>query len=264
MVTLSICSGEIYFVGLGLCEKHITLEAAELLRRADRVFFEGYTSFYHPDVIDALNRIGVSGENVVVLSRRDLEDKSGEVLLREVLNGKKVALSTIGDPFIATTHSVLKTMFQKKGCRVKYVPSVNILSYSISSTGLFAYKFGESATIVYPRDGILSTYPYIVMAENLKRGLHTFFFLDIDEERGPLNAKEAVKLLLEAEKIEGRRAFSEEREVIVVERAAWPDERIILARAGELLDEDLNPPHSLIVPGNLHFVEKDSIEVFRI
>lgn len=257
------CNGEVYFVGIGLQEGHITAEAAISLKKADKVFFEGYTSFYYPDPLIAIERIGVPKEKIEVLSRRDLEEGSGEAILREALNGRRVALAVIGDPFIATTHSALRTSFQKKGCKVKFIPSVNIFSYSISATGLFPYKFGESATVVYPRDGILSTYPYLVMAENLRRGLHTFFFLDIDEKMGPLDARKAIQLLLEAEKIEKKDVFSEEKEVIVIERAAWPDERIFFLKAGEILKKDLNPPHSLIVPGILHFVERESIEVFR-
>jgi len=260
---LSGCPGKVVFVGLGLQEGHITREAAEKLRKAEKVFYEGYTSFYYPDVAEALERIGVERERIVKLSRKDLEDRSGEALMREAAEGKTVALATVGDPFIATTHSALRTSFLRMGCRVEYVPSVNVFSYSVSATGLFPYKFGESATIVYPRDGIFSTYPYLVMAENLKRGLHTFFFLDIDERLGPLNARDAVRLLIEAEEREGMGAFNEDREVIVIERAAWPDERIILAEASAIMEKDLRPPHSLIVPGKLHFAERDSIEVFR-
>jgi diphthine synthase len=263
LVHLQKCDGEIFFVGLGLMEKHITAEAAEALRAADEIYVEGYTSFYYPDVYTSLKNLGIPEEKIKNVSRRDLEDNSGEELLRHASMGNKVALATVGDPFIATTHLALRLRFERYGCRVRYMPSVNIFSYSISKTGLFSYKFGESATVVYPRDGILSTYPYLVLEENLKRGLHTFFFLDIDEKFGPLNAAEAVKLLLRIESEERRGAFTEGTDVIIVERASWPDERIILTSAGKAKEKRLNPPHSLIVPGKLHFMEKESIEVFR-
>ncbi|MEM0021357.1 MAG: diphthine synthase [Fervidicoccaceae archaeon] len=260
---MSRCIGRIAFIGLGLQEGHITLRAAEALREADLVYLEEYTSFYYPEPILALEKIGVRREKIFRLSRKDLEESSGEKILKEALVGKAVALAVIGDPYIATTHLALKLHFMQRGCQVEYIPSVNIFSYSVSATGLFQYKFGESATIVYPKDGIISIYPYLVLEENRRRGLHTFFFLDIDEKLGPLSAAEAIKLLMQAEGIEKRKAFSEDIEVVVVERASWPDERIIAGRAGELMEMHFNPPDSLIVPGKLHFMEKEALEVYR-
>lgn len=257
-------TGILAFVGFGLSKFQITSEASATLKDADVVFYETYTSFYYPDIREAIEELGVRKCNVIGLNRKDLEEDGGKIVFDELEKGRKVAFVVAGDPFFATTHTALKIEALKKGYRVRYVPGINIYSYAVSASGLFNYKFGESATIVYKRNGILFTYPYVVLSENLKRGLHTFFYLDIDPKLGPLTSSEALEILLEIEKNEKHGIISKDRKVLVLERLGWPDERLYYAPISWFLKRELNPPHSLIIPGKLHFVEKEAIEVFSV
>ncbi len=256
--------GRLVFVGLGLSMDHLTKHAERVLKEADTVFVEGYTSYYHPGIQEVFTRI-LSLRNVLFIERSDLEEESGRIIWERLEKGETVALAVIGDPFIATTHVTLKIDALRKGYSVEYVPGINIFSYSIAKTGLFNYKFGPSATIVYPRDGILSEHPYNILLFNRKGGYHTFFFLDLDQIMGPLDAREAIRILLRIEEQRKERLLDNNKRVIVLERLGWPDERIMYVKIRDLLDmKNLKPPHSIIIPENLHFMEEEALEVYKI
>ncbi|HEW63743.1 diphthine synthase [Fervidicoccus fontis] len=263
-ITNGKCLGELSFVGLGLSLSHISIEGIKKLKSSDFIFLEGYTSFYFPEINAAMKVIGIKSDRFKIISRRDIEEKSGQEIIDLLLKGKNISMAVIGDPFIATTHLSLKNYAKEKGCKVNYIPGINIFSYAMSATGLFNYKFGPSATIVYKREGILSVYPYLVLSGNLSRGLHTFFFLDIDAERGPLNASEAIKLLIEMEKEERLGIITPETKIVVLERLGWPDEKIYYGKISLLYNMRFNPPNSIIIPGKLHFMEEQSLEAFSI
>jgi diphthine synthase len=254
----------LYFVGLGLSMDHITKKALNVLQNSDKVFVEHYTSFYYPDLHVVFSE-HVRTKKTVFVSRKTLEDEAGKILWESLEKGENVSLAVIGDPFIATTHIALRNSAIKRGYKTSYVPGVNIYSYSISRTGLFNYKFGASSTIVYPWGNIVSTYPYKVLVENYQRGLHTFFYLDISEEKGPMNAADALKTLIDIEKREKKNVVRDDSRVVVIQHAGWPDERIVYGSIRDIIaDEKMSPPHAIIFPGKLHFVEKEALEALEI
>ena len=97
---------ELVFVGLGLNdEKGISIKGLEETKTADYVFIELYTSLM-PEF--SLQRFEVlCGKKVHVISRRELEEENGVVIIEAAKKGKAVFLVP-GDPFITTTHVTLR------------------------------------------------------------------------------------------------------------------------------------------------------------
>ena len=258
-----VCRGVLYFVGIGLSSRHITREAEHALREADVIFLDTYTSFYEDDpyvLIKAMN----NNATILKASRSDLEEHAVDKVLRKVLEGLRVAIVSIGDPFIATTHNALRADAAKLGCRSRYVPGINVYSYAISVTGLFNYKFGASATIVYPHEpgGEPPSHPYEVLGVNKKAGYHTFFFLDISPDRGPMKPNEAVSILLYLEEKYSKGFIDTEERLLILEKLGHSGERVHLLSAHRVVGRKWNnPPYSIIVPGQLNPVEKEVIEV---
>ena len=243
--------GELVFVGLGLHPRQVTLEGLEALKTSDRIYVELYTSYYE-GFLEELKRL--LGVEINVLSRRELEEEGGRKLFADVKRGLKVALASIGDPFIATTHRALLLEALRRGVKVRIIHGVSIMSVAASASGLFAYKFGRSATVVYPKEGILYTYPYYVIEENKSRGLHTLLLLEMDPERGVfMTANDAMRILLDVERAEGKGVFTEETLVVVLARAGTPTGKVYVGKVGRLISRDFGPPpHSIVVPGTLH------------
>jgi len=253
----------LYFIGIGLYDlKDLTLRGLEVLKEVDKVFIERYTNLTPSLNLKLLKRI-CRGE-VVELTRRELEEESGEVLLREA-KISKVALLSPGDPFIATTHISLRLEAERRGIKTEVIHAPSIISVAISASGLQAYKFGKVVTVVFPREGYLSETPYDVLRDNLVRGLHTLLLLEISIEEGKfMTVNEAIELLLKLERRRGEGIISEETLGVGLARLGSPTQSIKAGSFGRLLREDLGPPpHSLIVPGYLHPLEEEALKVLH-
>jgi diphthine synthase len=93
---------ELVFVGLGLDdEKGISLKGLEEMKAAREVFIELYTNLMPNFSIK--NFENITGKQIRVLLRHNLEEENGALILNAAENGKTVFLIP-GDPFIATTH----------------------------------------------------------------------------------------------------------------------------------------------------------------
>jgi len=252
------------FVGLGLKLKDITLEALEILRNADIVFLDTYTSI-SPD-INVSSLSSLVGKRIIPLGRRDVEEKNAEKIFGELVRGRNVAFAVIGDPFIATTHMALLLEAIKRNVEVKVVHGLTIYSVAISYSGLMVYKFSRCATIVYPKEGIFYDYFYDVIKENLKLGLHTLLLLELDvDNKVFMTANDALKLMLEAEERRKEGVISKEMKVLVIARAGFPTQKYVYGKIASLIKENFGPPpHTIIVPGKLHYIEEDALKRFLI
>jgi diphthine synthase len=131
---------------------------------------------------------------------------------------------------------------------------------------LHNYKFGRSATVAKPEAGFFPETPYDVIKENLSRGLHTLLFLDIKAEEGyMMSAKEALEILLTIEKKRGEGVIGRDTLAIVVSAAGAPDAKVTAGKIKELLKAELGAlPHTLIIPGELHFLEEEYLREFAL
>jgi diphthine synthase len=203
----------------------------------------------------------ISGKKPIVLSRKDLEEKNGEALLKAARQGKTVLLVP-GDPLIATTHIALRLEAEKHGIRTRVVHAASIISAAIGLSGLHNYKFGKSVTISFPEN--FSETPYEVIAQNRKLGLHTLCLLDIKmEENRCLSIREGLELLLKIETKRREKAMTMNMFAVGIARAGSHDPIVKAGSVSELLGYDFGmPPQCLIFPGNLHFMEAEALIAF--
>ena len=250
--------GELVFVGLGLNDDlGISLRALEETKSADHIFIELYTSLL-PDF--SVNRFTeLTGKTPKKVTRKELEDENGELILNAAQSGK-TALLVPGDPLIATTHVALRIAAEKRKIRTRIIHGASILSAAIGLSGLHNYKFGKSVTIPFPHE-TPSTTPYQIITENKKRDLHTLCLLDIrPEEKKYLTINEGLKELIRVEKVKNERTIDDEALAVGVARAGSIQPRVKAGSVKELLDYDFGPPpHTLIFPGRLHFMEVDAL-----
>ncbi len=251
--------GEIAFVGLGLFdEKDMSLRSLEEIKNADIVFAEFYTSLMPNLSVKKLE--GLIGKKVNVVSRRVLEEESGQPLLEEAKKGK-VAFLVPGDPLMATTHVDLRIRAEKQGIKTRVIHGASIISAAIGLSGLQNYKFGKSVTIPFPQENVISETPYKIILENQVMGLHTLCLLDIKtEEKRYMAIKEGLELLLAIEKGKKKHVATLNTLVVGIARAGSPTPIVKAGYLGELIDYDFDgSPHTLIFPSRLHFMEAEAL-----
>lgn len=253
--------GEIVFVGLGLNdEKGISLRGLEEAKTADKVFIELYTSLL-PDL--SLKRLeAFCGKQLHVLSRKELEEKNGEAILK-VAEKEKTVLLVPGDPLIATTHVTLRLEAEKRKIQTRIIHGASVLSAIMGLSGLHNYKFGKTVTIPFP-DETPSDTPYQVISQNQSLGLHTLCLLDIKtEEKRYLSIRDALDSLLNVEAKKRKKIVTQETLALGVARAGSNRPVVKANFVKELQNYDFgNPPYSLVFPGKLHFMEAEALICF--
>ena len=251
---------ELFFIGLGLNdETGISLRGLEVTRNTDIVFMELYTNLL-PDF--SLQKFeNMIGKKIHSLSRRNLEEEDGKVVLDAAEKGNAVLLVP-GDPFVATTHISIRIAAEKRGIKTHIVHGASAVSAVIGACGLHNYKFGKTVTVPFPENA--SETPYNVIAQNKAGGLHTLCLLDLkaDDQRF-LSVNEAVHALLAIEEKRHKNVVTTGTLVIGTARVGSVLPVLKADWAGQLLGYDFGgPPQSLIVPGELHFMEAEALIQF--
>jgi len=251
--------GELVFVGLGLFnELDISLRGLEEVRKADTVFAELYTSLMSGLSIQKLQKL--VKKKISVVSRQVLEEEEGKRILQEAEKGKTVFLVP-GDPLIATTHVDLRIRAEKMGIRTRVIHGASIVSAVIGLSGLQNYKYGRSVTVPFPEKGFIPETPYTVIQVNQRMGLHTLCFLDIRaEEKRYMTVKEGLESLLAIEKRKENRVITPDTLVVGIARAGSEKPTVKAGFIGDVLNYDFGaPPHTLVFPGRLHFMEAEAL-----
>lgn len=248
----------LYLIGIGLSdEKDISVRGLELVKRCDKIYLENYTSVLECDVSKLVKFYGKK----IVLANREMVE-SGEEIIKEALK-KDVALLIVGSPLMATTHTSLVLEAGKLGVLVKVVNNASVFD-AVGITGLQLYKFGQIASIPFFEEFIELETPYTILKENMKIGLHTLFLLDLNpsSERF-MTVNDSIEILLKIEKREKRGVFSEDSLCIGCARLGSDDFMVKVGKAKELMGFDFGkPPHCLIIPGKMHFMEEEVLERF--
>ena len=251
--------GELVFIGLGLHdEKGLTLRGLEEARSADVVYAELYTSVLSGASLVAVEKL--LGKEVRTLTRRDVEDG------QEILNAaaiRKVAFLVPGDPMAATTHVDLRLRAAATKIPARIVHGVSILTAAAGALGLQAYKFGRTTTVPFPAPGFAPTSPLEAILENRRAGVHSLVLLDLREDGTFLEPRDAIASLLRMAFDLGTPDFGPRTLACVLSRVGAPDVRAVAGPIAEFTQRDLGPPpHCLVIPGTLHFLEKEALVAF--
>jgi diphthine synthase len=242
------------FIGLGLNdERGMTIEALEEARSSSSIFAEFYTNIM-PGL--DLKRLEVLlRKKILVLDRSQLEDENGRQIIEAAGKGS-VAFLVPGDPMVATTHVSIRLELARKGISSRIIHSPSVSSAVSGATGLQSYKFGRTVTM--PQESGVPGSVVEGIMDNRKRGLHSLVLLDVKSAQSkPLTVSEAAAKLVAAE------ALFEDRLGVGVARIGSKDQLVLARRLGKLRGEEFGRiPHSLVIPGKLHFMEVESLKVF--
>lgn len=252
----------LYFIGLGLNdEKDISLKGLETIKECDEVYLEYYTCILHTTV----KKMQELYQKEIILANREMvEQKADETILKDAKK-KKVAFLVIGDALSATTHHDLLLRAKEKKIKTLIIPNASVFS-AIGLVGLQLYKFGRTSSITFYQDNFKVITPYNNLKENLKNGLHSLFLLDIKVDEGRfMTIPQAIEELLRMEKEENKKIFTKDTLCIGVARLGSEKPIIKYGKAKDLLKENFGAPlHSLIIPGNMHFMEEDYLDQFKV
>ena len=250
----------LYFIGIGLNdEKDISVKGLELVKKADFVYLENYTSKINTNIKYLEELYGKK----IILADRKLVEMDAEKTILEQAKTKEVAFLIVGDVFSATTHMDLYLRAKKMVIPTKIVHNASVLT-AVGITGLQLYKFGKTVSIPFENENV--EVPYDVLKQNQKNNLHTLFILDLKEDSNDsLSVNDAVRYLLKVELRRGERVFADGILCVGCTKLGSLDQIIKAGKASELLKENFkNGMHCLIVPAkNLHFMEEEALKIYR-
>jgi diphthine synthase len=244
----------LWFVGLGIGGLDaLSDKARKVISESDIVYFEQFTSPMSENETKFLQQI-TKGQ--FKLAPRWLVEDGKEIL--ESAKNNTVALLSYGDPYIATTHIELRVRAITDNIKTDTIHASSAITSLVGECGLHFYKVGKTVTIM---SGIPSSTAYYTIFENLKLGNHTIVLLEWNQNKNFfLDPKEAIQSLLDQEKEQARKVFSGETYGIVASRIGQSDQKIVAGKFSSLNQDFGAPPHTIIIPGMMHFTESDALK----
>ena len=247
----------LWFVGLGISgTRSIPIEVVKIIQKADFVYLESFTSpIYKQQEEEIKNMVNGSFK---IAKRWLVED--GQEILKASKNSTAVLLS-YGDPYMATTHIELRTRAELENIETKTIHSASVITSMIGEAGLQFYKVGRVVTIMNEKKSTIT--PYTAIFKNLTQGLHSVILLEYNHDKKYfLDPKNAISDLLDIENAQKKNALDNDTFAIIASRIGFETQKIISGKFSNLLKTDFGePPHSIIIPGKLHFTESDAINV---
>jgi len=232
-------------------EKDISLKGIDICKKAQFVYVETYTANWGGD----LNRLeNIIGHEIRVLKRGDLEEGAKKIIADAKDKEKNVVILVPGDPLVATTHMSIIMDAIEMGIKYSIIHSSSIYS-AIAECGLNVYNFGRTATVVSYSDKYKPVSFYEIIKENKDRGLHTLMLLDIK-----MSVQEGLGTLMEIEKEKMIGAIKPDDKIILASMLGSKKQEVKYGRIDELEKESFPSPAVIIIPGNVHFLEKEFIE----
>ncbi len=244
-------------VGLGLGgPESLTQDGIAVIREASALFAEGYTSPLAPETLAWIEQ---EAGSVRLLSREEVEQP--KVLLAAAHDSETVLLVG-GDPLSATTHVSLRLQCREAGVECHVVHNASVLTAVAGELGLQHYRFGPVATLVLPEGNYKPLSPTKQVLQNLELGFHSLVLLDIradDSAKEPrlMTVHEGAVLLRDG-------GVLPEALACAAARVGRSDQKLWAGSLGEMPQADLGQtPHSLVIPGKLHFVEEEALATLR-
>ena len=246
----------LWFVGLGISgSRSVPNEAVKILSNADIVYLEQFTS---PISKTELAKIKKMSQGQFKIVKRWLVEDGSEILRNAKKNN--VVLLSYGDPYVATTHTELRTRAAEERIATRSIHASSSLTSIIGECGLHFYKIGRIATVM--SDAKSLTTPYYVTYKNIIEGNHTVLLLEYNQDSNFfLDPKEALDGLIQTEQGQRRNVISPATFAIIASRIGLKDQTIWSGKVSSLMKTDFGtPPHAMIIPGRLHFTEADALK----
>ena len=223
---------KVYFIGAGPGDPElITMKGARLLSEADVVIYAG--SLVNPAVLDSLKEDCARHDSAAMT----LEDVLA-VMLPAAQAGKTVVRLHSGDPSIYGAIREQLTMLEKHGITYEIVPGVSSFTAAAASLGREYTLPGVSQTVILTRMEGRTPVPAGQEISSLAtHGASMAIFLSVQM------IEKVVDALLEG--------YTKDTPVAVVQRASWPQERIIRGTlgniAGQIKEQDITRTALILV-----------------
>jgi len=247
----------LWFVGLGISGiSELSDNTISVIKNADTVYLESFTS---PISETEKEQLANMCDGEFKIAKRWLVEDGNEIL--ENAKNREVVLISYGDPYIATTHLELKTRAVTDKIETKTIHSSSIVSSLIGEIGLQYYKVGKILTIMNDPKSMIT--PYNTISNNLLSKMHSVILLEYNEDKSFfLDPQDALSLLLDAEKIQNGKIISLDTFAIIASRIGKSDQNITSGKISNLIKKEFgNPPHTIIIPGSLHFTESNAVKI---
>lgn len=239
----------LYLIGLGLNEKGITLEGTDAIKKCSKVYLESYTvDFPYP----LENLENVVGKKIVRMDRKDVES---DKLVKESKK-EDLALLVYGCPLFATTHMTLIEDCRKAKIGFKIIYSSSVFD-AVAETGLQLYKFGKITSMPAWAKNFTPDSFMDIVKENLSIKAHSLILCDIG-----LGIKDALHEL----KVSSKNKKIKLEKIIICSQLGTNDRQVYYELVDDILakieNEDLEVelPYCIIIPGEMHFMEKEALE----
>ncbi len=240
-----------YLMGLGLNEKDLTNESLKVLKKSSIIYLENYTVNFPYDIEKFIKDLEKKIKKKIIQANREkVEDLS---IIKESEN-KDISLLVYGSPLTATTHISLIQEAKKQKIRFKIFYNSSIFD-AIAETGLEIYKFGKITSIPKWQSNFKPKSFAEIIKENLSINAHSLLLIDID-----LDLNDAIKELKEACNEKDIKI----NKIIVCSRLGTNDSKIFFGEFERVLKLNVEKPYCFIIPGKLHFLEKEVLEDFEI
>lgn len=233
-----------YLIGVGMNKNSISADALKILKSCDKIYLENYTVNF-PYIIQELEK--TYNLKIQEIGRTKIEDES---ILQEA-KSQNIALLVYGDALSATTHIQLILECKKQKIPYKVFHNASILTV-IAETGLQLYKFGKTASM--PNWSEHTNKPTSFMnyiKENQSVNAHTLILTDIG-----LKISSAIEQLIESSKKENIKL---PEKIIAISNAGTPNQKIFYDSPSNLKNKNISLPFCLIIPTELHFLEKEML-----
>ena len=228
-----------YLIGLGLDLKSISVDALDIIKKCKKVYLEYYTVNFPYKNQELEKSLGIKIEK---LNREQVEKEK----FLDDAKKQDICLLVYGSPLTATTHISLVLKCKKEEIKLKILHNSSILD-AVAETGLQAYKFGKITNITKHESESF----FKIIEENKICGAHSLILLDIG-----LSVSDALKKL---EEIARKRNFKL-KEIIICSCLGTKKAVMKYGKIEKLAKENFKLPACIIIPGNLHFIEKEALE----
>jgi len=237
----------LYLIGLGLDKDSISKEGKDALKKSENIYLENYTVDFPYTLEELKKNLGIK---FILADRDKVEDLS---LVQEAKK-HNVALLVYGSPLTATTHISLIQEAKRENVEYEIIYNGSVFD-AIAETGLEIYKFGKVTSIPLWKRSFQPTSFAEIIKQNQQIDAHSLILIDIG-----LELKDAINELKQA-CIDHELKLSK---IVICSNLGTRKKKIFYKEIDKISDLEVEKPYCIIIPSELHFLEKEVLEEFGI
>ena len=155
----------------------------------------------------------------------------------------------------------MRTRAISEKIQTKTIHAASAITSLIGECGLHFYKIGKVVTMMKDQRSVSSV--YYTLYDNLVAGNHTIIILEFNNDaKFFLSPKDAFSSLLLEESGQKRNVIDNSAFAVVASRIGAKNQKITAGKISSLENTNFGkPPHTIIIPGRMHFTESDALKV---